>query len=752
VSTTSEKDRAASGHVGTTADMTPVMEDADLERARTLSLQHLRPPLQVPGYEQAQLLGRGAFGEVWKAVDSNSGRSVAIKYYSQRGGLDWSHMAREVEKLQYLFSDRYVVQLFDVGWEADPPYYVMEYMEHGSLEDRLREGPLPVAEAVRIIREVAVGLVHAHDRGILHCDLKPGNVMLDQEGKPRLADFGQSRLRHEQAPALGTLFYMAPEQADLTAAPDARWDVYALGAMLYRMITGELPYLNEESSASVSSQGAIRERLQRYTEVLRSAPRPAEHRRHPDVDAALADIIDRCLATDPDRRYRNVQSVLHALAQREARRAQRPLMILGLLGPALVVLVLALVGGFLFVKTLETAERHLLERTRESNLFAAKSVAARFSLEVDKRWRILEQEAANEPVRRWLSDENADQANGSLAEVERWLNDRHKFWNEQFTANTTSSYLFIVDRQGHLRASSPPADDLVGRYFGYREYFHGQGRQLSKEAAVPSPIRTPHRSNVFRSQPTNRPAVAFSVPIWSTDDRHGEPLGVLVMEAELGHFAEFQGARNQVAVLVDLREDEAGRRGLIVEHPHLDEQLEKQIPLGEYYVDAGTLERLDRIRQQQLDIISRPADQAAADPVAPPLTDAVTFESYTDPAEETSSGPWQASVEPVFVARGAGVADCGWAVLVQERRTETLQPLQRVRAMVLTGGLAALGVVVLIVGGLWWLAVLLRRAPGRLRGWRFWIGRGPTTTYGTGSLGSASQSQSSHDSSQVRGR
>ncbi len=131
---------------------------------------------------------------------------MAIKFYAHRGGLDWSLLSREVEKLAFLFADRYVVQLLDVGWDAEPPYYVMEYLERGSLEDLLRrEGRLAVEQAVELFRDVAVGLVHAHGKGVLHCDLKPANVLLDQDTKPRLADFGQSRLSHEQTPALGTL-------------------------------------------------------------------------------------------------------------------------------------------------------------------------------------------------------------------------------------------------------------------------------------------------------------------------------------------------------------------------------------------------------------------------------------------------------------------------------------------------------------------------------------------------------------------
>src|SRR5436190_6067728 len=128
-------------------------------RAQALSLKRSRPPTEVPGYETRRFLGAGAYGEVWVAIDRTTGRQVAIKFYAHRGGLDWSLLSREVEKLTFLSADRYVVQLLDVGWDAEPPYYVMEYVEQGSLSDLLfRETKLPPRQAVELFREIAVGL------------------------------------------------------------------------------------------------------------------------------------------------------------------------------------------------------------------------------------------------------------------------------------------------------------------------------------------------------------------------------------------------------------------------------------------------------------------------------------------------------------------------------------------------------------------------------------------------------------------
>src|SRR5258708_26001191 len=150
----------------------------------------------------------------------------------------------------------------------------MEFLKNGSLAGLLERGALPVNEAVRIATAVATALVHAHQHGILHCDVKPANVLLDGEFAPRLADFGQARLSHEQSPALGTLFYMAPEQADLAAVPDPRWDVYALGAILHCMLVVDPPHPTADVAKDLETAADLPDRLARYRQAIPNSPLP----------------------------------------------------------------------------------------------------------------------------------------------------------------------------------------------------------------------------------------------------------------------------------------------------------------------------------------------------------------------------------------------------------------------------------------------------------------------------------------------
>jgi len=664
----------------TDGPLTPTMDIADREEARALSLHGGRPPAPVPGYERLTPLGRGAYGEVWVGVDSNSGRKVAVKFYTRRGGTDWAALAREVEKLRYLFNSRHVVQLLRVGWDSDPPYYVMEYLENGSLEDLLRAGPLPAAQAVTMFREIALGLVHAHNKGVLHCDLKPGNVLLDHDRRPRLADFGQARLTHELAPALGTLFYMAPEQADLGAAPDARWDVYALGAVLYRMLTGAPPHRDDPHAGTLPASGALADQLAAYRTLIRTAPPPAAHRKVPGVDAGLAAILDKCLAADPARRYPNPQAVVTALDAWRLRRVRRPMLAVTALGFAVLLVMIGGIGAVLFRDAVSTATDELVQRALDGNRFAARSAADRLALQVQYRWQVLETEAREPALRQWLAL-SADGLRVSKAgdELDAWLALRKAKYDPQLDEGGQSGIWFADARDGLQYGTAPPYPQHRFKYRGYRDYFHGLGREFAEQAGPPpAVIGRPHRSIAFRRQVARDDefwTVAFSVPVWAQGEPGGEPLGVLGLTLDLRGQTRLDDGRERFVVLVDTRPDATGRRGLLLRHPYL-----------EAYPPDGK----DVLPLRYADAVVRWADGGGDG----------GWPDYADPAD--GAGSWLAAAERVRV-KGAGGAEAetGFVVLVQERRAEVLDPVADLRGRIAVGAGVAFVVVLATVLLMW---------------------------------------------------
>jgi serine/threonine protein kinase len=676
-----------------------ISQDADdLLRARERSTQRLRPPLEVTGFEFERFLGAGAYGEVWVAVDRNTGRRVAVKFYTHRGGVDWSLLSREVEKLAFLFADRYVVQLIDVGWDADPPYYVMEFLERGSLADRLHGGPLSITEATSVFRDVTIGLIHAHDKGVLHCDLKPANILLDQDGRPRLADFGQSRLSHEQTPALGTLFYMAPEQADLNSVPDARWDVYALGALLYCMLTGEPPHRSSEFLAEIEQQVSLGEKLNIYRKLIRESPAPAKHRDVPGVDRDLEEIIERCLQAQPSRRFPNPQAVLQALDARNQRRTRRPLLVLGAVGPAVLLGVLTWFAWSTYSTAISESDAALTRRAIETNGFAAQFVAETVASQIDRRWKTIERIADDSDLRTQLT--RITTAGAFSADDQKPL----QTWIERVAREhpdvQVASWV-VMDGRGNQLARAPYSKESVGKNYAFRDYFNGQG-DISPKAPGIEPIRDVHLSTVFVSTATRDRKVAFSCPVWSDEAEADKRrvVGVLSVTVALGQFAELRSpeaaAKNQVAALVDSKSDSEGKAGSILEHPGL-----ATAPDGVYF-DADPTARLKELCKAVEQTPPEKRDELAGS----------HDEHYLDKVGGEYHGRWLAAFRPVIVGGRGAEGNTGWVVVVQERHEAALRPVKELGDRLMRYGLTALGIVVAVVTALWgFVIVVLNESP-----------------------------------------
>jgi eukaryotic-like serine/threonine-protein kinase len=181
--------------------------------------------------------------EVWLGDDAELERQVVVKLLAP--GADHGRFEREARAVAAL-ADPHIVRLFDFG-DDRRPYMIFEYLPGGSLEDRLARGQkLPDAEVERIANGVAAGLAHAHEQGVVHRDLKPGNILFDAEGRPKVADFGIARVQRtdtltDAGTILGTVSYMSPEQVRGEPATPAS-DVYSFGVILYRLLAGRLPF------------------------------------------------------------------------------------------------------------------------------------------------------------------------------------------------------------------------------------------------------------------------------------------------------------------------------------------------------------------------------------------------------------------------------------------------------------------------------------------------------------------------------
>ncbi len=258
-------------------------------------------------YRIERLLGKGGMGAVFLAHDLTLERDVAIKLLPPDVAQDdqivrrFQQEAKTAAKLDH----PNIIPIYRVESEGGLNYFVMKYVSGTSLEDLLeRKEQLSVPEIQRILWEAACALGHAHQRGVVHRDVKPANIMFDQDGRAMLTDFGISKALQAATGftatgmIIGTPHYMAPEQAKGQAV-DGRADEYSLGVVGYRMITGELPFAGDSVHTIL------------YKHIFEEAPRAASRRA--DVPEFLSATISRAMSKEPDHRYATMEEFASAV-------------------------------------------------------------------------------------------------------------------------------------------------------------------------------------------------------------------------------------------------------------------------------------------------------------------------------------------------------------------------------------------------------------------------------------------------------
>ena len=255
-------------------------------------------PETIGRYRVTNLLGRGGFAVVYLANDPFVKRQVAVKVLPAQFTDTAAMRARFQQEAEIIAALEHpaIVPIYDYGDHAGQPFIVMRYMAGGSLADQIQQGMVGLDNAAKILKRISSALDRAHNQGIVHRDLKPGNILFDQYGEAYLSDFGIARLTEASLKltgggAIGTPAYMSPEQVYGDRPVDGRSDIYALGVILFEMLTGNVPY-DADTPAKLMMK-----------HILEPVPRILTVK--PDLPQGCESLLERAMAKEPEKRFSN---------------------------------------------------------------------------------------------------------------------------------------------------------------------------------------------------------------------------------------------------------------------------------------------------------------------------------------------------------------------------------------------------------------------------------------------------------------
>jgi len=644
------------------------------------------PLLSLPDFKNGdsafsgiEYIGQGGMGVVYKAYDRNFDRWVALKFSAPShliGAADVERFRTEAQSMARLRHPN-IVTVHETGEYQGRPYFVMELIEGTTLSEQVKKFIDRPRDAAALVETVAMAVHHAHQRRVLHNDLKPANILLDAEGRPLITDFGLARRLAEGAASTatgavgGTAGYMSPEQIDGREITTAS-DVYGLGAILYTLLTGSAPFHGR----------TVQETLEQVQHAEPTPPRAL----NPKVDSDLEAICLRCLKKHRSERYVSASSLAHDLEryrngtetiarpwtrrERVVSWCRRNKVQAGLVTGVLAVWMFAMVMAWSVAQALKA---HLLQATVSGVSFHATDLAQTALLQLRHLGRNIELAVADLRLAEMLA---RDDRKGLEEVVQKLCSDK----------SVTFITCYVINRDGIMVAHAPPADYMIGRDFSWRNHFQG----AREKAGMPAGNAL-HVSHVYRGRSDDVYKFAVSAPIVDSQNNF---LGTIATSVATMPLTISDDSRKVALIApadINGPSERRSNQHVIVYHP-------------------GYRKGIDPVEFPAIDTIRMKTGEAGAQQPELAQRKPVVYHdvNYADPAASVApdyAGRWIAGFVPV--------GNTGFVVAVQQRFDDavSLEPAT-VWRLALGSALASIVAIAIVLMVLWQWARSRRREIG----------------------------------------